>query len=86
MNLFLLNRIKNLLNTKKLVNTFLILHEQDHIAHNDRDVYWVNGKSIEDMISEDKIQIETRASINALMLIQAAKDKNLPCKSTDISL
>lgn len=57
------DRIKSILTTNKLINTFLILHEQDHIDNNDKDVYWKNGK---DLLTDDKVDIEVRATINAL--------------------
>jgi hypothetical protein len=58
-----IERIKSTLTTRDLVNAFLVLHEQSHIDNNDRDVYWINGK---DLLTDDKIAIEARASIDAL--------------------
>jgi hypothetical protein len=55
--------IKSMLNTNKLINTFLILHEQSHIDNNDKDVYWLNSK---DLLTPDKIAIEVRATVDAL--------------------
>ena len=58
-----IDNIKSILSTNKLINTFLVLHEQNHIDNNDKDVYWKNGK---DLLTEDKIEIEVRATIDAL--------------------
>jgi hypothetical protein len=66
-----LKKIKSILNTTKLVNTFLVLHEQDHIDQNDVDVYWKMSKS--DLLTPDKLLIETRASINALKKIESTQ-------------
>jgi len=58
-----IDNIKSILSTNKLINTFLVLHEQNHIDNDDKDVYWKNGK---DLLTEDKIEIEVRATIDAL--------------------
>jgi hypothetical protein len=71
-----IEKIKSILNTTKLVNTFLVLHEQDHIDHKDKDVYWNMGKK--DLLTPDKIAIETRASINALKKIEASQPSTQP--------
>ena len=63
-------KIRSILSSKKDMNTFLILHEQDHIDNNDKAVYWANGK---DLMTSDKIKIETRATLNALRKIEASK-------------
>jgi hypothetical protein len=75
-----IDRIKSTLNTNKLINTFLILHEQSHIDNNDKDVYWVNGK---DLMTDDKIKIETRASLDALNKL-APGVQQFPDKQLDI--
>jgi len=62
-----MSKIKELLTTPERADIFLILHEQDHIDNNDKDVYWAQGK---DLMTEDKIAIEARASVNALMKIE----------------
>ena len=59
-----MDNIKNIINTTKLANTFLILHEQSHIENGDKDVYWLNGK---DLLTADKVAIEARATIDALV-------------------
>lgn len=75
-----IDRIKSTLNTNKLINTFLILHEQSHIDNNDKDVYWVNGK---DLMTDDKVKIETRASLDALNKL-APGVQQFPDKQLDI--
>jgi hypothetical protein len=75
-------KIKSILNTTKLVNTFLVLHEQDHINQNDVDVYWKMGK--DDFLTPDKILIETRASINALKKIESSQPSTQPIVTTEV--
>jgi len=73
--------IKELLTTPELAEIFLVLHEQDHIDHKDKDVYWLQG---EDLMTEDKIAIEARASINALIQIEMDKysgEDPITCKN-----
>jgi hypothetical protein len=62
-----LSKIKIILNTNKLANTFLILHEQDHINNNDKDVYWKSGR---DLSTPDKIAIELRAILGPLKILE----------------
>ena len=61
-----LARIEEILDNKKDINKFLILHEQDHIDNNDISVYWKAGK---DLLTPDKVAIEVRASLVALQQI-----------------
>ena len=63
-----LSRIQSLLNSPKKIYEFLILHEHDHIVNNDDKVYWKNGR---DLMTLDKIEIEARASVNALEKIES---------------
>ena len=87
-----IDKIKSILNTPKLINTFLVLHEQDHIDNNDEDVYWKMSKT--DLLTPDKIAIEARASINAIKKItgesnaqpQASTSTNLPGPDTKINI
>ena len=76
-----LKKIKSILNTTKLANTFLVLHEQDHIDQNDVDVYWKMSKS--DLLTPDKLLIETRASINALKKIESTQPSTNVEKNND---
>ena len=55
--------IKSILDSTDKITNFLVLHEQDHIDNNDIDVYWKNGKNL---LTDDKVEIETRATIAAL--------------------
>lgn len=64
-----LNRIHKLLDTPEKVNAFLVLHEQNHIDNNDKDVYWLNTR---DLLTPDKIAIEVRATVVALNAIERA--------------
>jgi hypothetical protein len=70
-----LSRIQETLNTQKKIYEFLILHEHDHLINNDSAVYWQNGR---DLMSLDKIEIEARASINALDKIAAFYQETKP--------
>ena len=67
---YTLSRIKQILNSTKKVNSFLVLHEQNHIDNNDKDVYFSSGKNL---LTKDKIDIETRATIDALKQIESKK-------------
>ena len=79
-----MSRIKQILSTNKLANSFLLLHEQDHIDNNDRDVYWLNGK---DLLTPDKVAIETRATLNALQQLESQQptSTNNPAEFTNHS-
>ena len=59
-----LDNLKQQLNTPRKLNEFLLRHEQSHIDNNDRSVYYSNGKSL---LTPDKVLIETRATIDALV-------------------
>ena len=74
-----IDRITSLLSSNKLINTFLILHEQDHINNNDKSVYWKNGR---DLLTQDKIDIEARATIVALLQIDAIEGGTKPTQQT----
>jgi hypothetical protein len=60
---YTLDVIKIILSDVNAITNFLALHEQDHINNNDKDVYWKNGK---DLLTDDKIDIEVRATVAAL--------------------
>ena len=64
---FSIEVVRNLLDSVKKINTFLVLHEQDHIDNNDKDVYWKSG---DDLLTPDKVTIEARASMNALREVE----------------
>lgn len=59
-----LDYLKQQLNTPRKLNEFLLRHEQSHIDNNDRAVYFSNGTSL---LTDDKVKIETRATIDALV-------------------
>jgi nucleoside-triphosphatase THEP1 len=61
-----LDALKQIINTTKLANLFLVLHEQSHIDNDDASIYWANGR---DLMSQDKIEIEARATIEALLKV-----------------
>ena len=75
-----MDRITNLLSSNKLINTFLVLHEQDHINNNDKSVYWKNGR---DLLTQDKIDIEARATIVALLQIDVMEGGTIPTQQTN---
>ena len=56
--------LKQQLNTPRKLNEFLLRHEQSHVKHDDRAVYYSNGDSL---LTQDKVDIETRATIEALV-------------------
>jgi len=55
--------LKTILNSVDKITNFLVLHERNHVENNDIDVYWKNGK---DLLTDDKIDIEVRATVAAL--------------------
>lgn len=55
--------LKTILNSVDRITNFLVLHERNHVENNDIDVYWKNGK---DLLTDDKVDIETRATVAAL--------------------
>ena len=55
-------RIDNLIKNNSDINKFLALHEQSHVANKDIQVYWKQGR---DLLTKDKIAIETRATLDA---------------------
>jgi hypothetical protein len=59
---YTLDVIKTILNSVDKIINFLVLHEKDHVENNDIDVYWKNGK---DLLTDDKVDIETRATVAA---------------------
>ena len=60
--------LREMLNTEDKIKDFLVLHEQDHINNDDAKVYWAQGK--EDLMTPDKIDIEVRATLEALNIIR----------------
>jgi hypothetical protein len=62
--------IRYLLNNDKDVYRFLLWHEKSHVDNNDAEVYFKNGK---DKMTPDKIDIEARATVDALNKLRAYK-------------
>ena len=74
-----IERIKELITTKKEAHTFLILHEQSHVENKDADIYWKdedarklaahergdNTKVVKNYLTQDKLDIELRATLDA---------------------
>lgn len=58
-----LESLEKMLDTPKKIRIFLILHEQSHLEKKDALHYYKQGK---DLTTQDKIDIETRATIDAL--------------------
>lgn len=73
-----MSKVKQILNTTKEIYQFLLWHEMSHIQNDDRSVYWKNG---DDYLTDDKIEIETRATIDALKKAEKWKSSH-PSKST----
>jgi ribonuclease HI len=63
-----LEDIKKLLTSVELINAFLAFHEQSHLDNKDADTYWKNDPSpgVHDYLTQDKINIEVRATLDAL--------------------
>ena len=57
-----LNTLKKVIKTVEDAKQFLYLHEMSHKENNDVSVYWKSGK---DLMSQDKIDIEARATRDA---------------------
>lgn len=70
-----LDNIRSIIDSKKLANLFLIYHEMSHVQNIDRDTYWTDyeGKENRDLMHPKKIDIEVRATIEALEKIQLLK-------------
>jgi hypothetical protein len=76
-----LSKLKSILDSTYKIHQFLLLHEQSHIDNNDIDVYFKEGG---DLLTDDKIEIEVRASIDALVKLDTPnldiEIKNEKCK------
>ena len=57
------SKIKHLTRTQRLCRRFLTLHEISHLNHRDNEIYYSTSP-------EEKIEIETRACIEALKQLQ----------------
>lgn len=61
------------------VYRFLLWHEMSHRQNNDPAVYWANGK---DLLTSDKLNIEYRATADALGKMKAWR-RDHPVKKVD---
>ena len=88
-----IDRIANILNSNLAINAFLVLHEQDHIDNNDKEVYWAfeesqvaqfGGKLMDyrNLLTQDKIDIEIRATIAALEKVESNEIKSRSTQQT----
>lgn len=71
---FPLEQIEALIGSKETVERFLVLHELSHINHNDQVVY----KSKRDLLDPEILEVETRATLEALTQIQAEPKTHRP--------
>lgn len=60
-------RIMNAVSSPEKAKRLLLEHEFSHIKNKDSENYWANGR---DMLTPDKIEIETRATREALEMIE----------------
>lgn len=78
---YTLEELKKILPTNKSIYSFLLWHEMSHIQNTDRETYWKNGK---DLLTEDKIAIEIRATKEAWDKARKAYKMN-PVRATESS-
>lgn len=73
---YTIDNIRNIITSKKLANAFLIYHEMSHIQNSDYSNYWTDyeGNSNRDLLHPKKIEIETRATIEALDKVTLLKN------------
>lgn len=69
-NIHSMEDLRKLITTPKDVYTFLLWHEQAHILYGDKNRYWNAGR---DYMTKDKIDMETRATIDALTKLKIYK-------------
>ena len=73
-----LDKIRDLVQDGKEAYRFLLWHEMSHIENDDYSNYWKEGQ---DFLTEDKIEIEYRATLDALKKAEAWR-KKYPIKRT----
>lgn len=68
--------IRGIITSKKLANTFLLYHEMSHVQNSDRKTYWTDyeGRENRDLLDPKKLDIETRATLDALEKVKLLKD------------
>lgn len=72
---YTIDTIRNIITSTKLANTFLVYHEMSHIQNSDFNTYWTDyeGKENRDLLHPKKIEIEIRATIEALEKVNLLK-------------
>lgn len=60
---YTIDKIRELLPDNSSIYRFLLWHEMSHVENNDKAKYWNKGK---DLLTEDKIEIEYKATLEAL--------------------
>ena len=92
-----IDRIANILNSNLAINAFLVLHEQDHIDNNDKEVYWAfeesqvaqfGGKLMDyrNLLTQDKIDIEIRATIAALEKVESNEIRSRSQQTSEVDV
>lgn len=71
------SKLRGLIDTPQIANRFLLYHEMSHVQNDDKAVYWLQGR---DPLTPDKIEIETRATREALQKLEEWKKLNTPNK------
>ena len=72
--------IKESLKSDEDIKMFLLEHENSHVQHNDISVYWKNGK---DLLTQDKVDIELRATLDAFKALGIITKKLLAKELVD---
>lgn len=62
--------LKSLITNEDDLKRFLLWHEKSHVDNNDADIYFANGR---DRMTPDKLDIETRATVDAINKLRAYK-------------
>lgn len=69
-----IDNLKSLITSIEDAKSFLYYHEKSHITNKDKDNYWKQG---EDLMTQDKIDIETRATRDAVAALLITKGANI---------
>jgi hypothetical protein len=67
--------LKKIINTPEKIKEFLRYHEQSHLENRDEHIYWASGR---DLLTQDKIDIEIRATADALNKIEGVSRTATP--------
>lgn len=68
---YTIEKVKELLDNVDAASRFLLYHELSHVQNDDQSVYWNQGR--DNYLTEDKLAIETRATLEALKKIEETK-------------